>query len=369
MVLHLLLPGNSFGKMKNSSNSFCSSRSVLTAVAFQDHLVKSLSLQDPIKKNSQPSGRNTRKKTSTSRKTEAYSKRLECDKEYVLDAKAKPLTLAQKLGLVDAPPARLTDKEWRAVKSKSNDRKDSDQPCVICKEEFGTEDQVLLSCSHVFHKTCLQAFERFSGGKTCPMCRKEEYETRVIHEGRKLWQHKCAIKIQAAWRGYVIRSWYRKLRQTVPPNDPMLRKKFYEEKLHYITDRLVQSIENIEVESFLSEIDRSVEESRRVMRFVGEGCFKTMSETDWERVHEQAQDRFSSECPICFANLCSIEKHSSLDVEHNSVEAKNQKVRPVVLLSCSHVFHKKCLEAFEELSLNSSNICPVCRSPYYKKYF
>lgn len=51
---------------------------------------------------------------------------------------------AQKLGLVDAPPARLTDQEWQAVKSKSNDRKDSAEPCVICKEEFGTHDQVIV---------------------------------------------------------------------------------------------------------------------------------------------------------------------------------------------------------------------------------
>lgn len=343
---------------------------MLTAVALQDHLVKSLSLQDPIKRNlhSQTCVRNTQKKTSTTRKKKEAKLSLKSDKEYVLDPKAKPLTLAQKLGLIDAPPARLTDEEWQKVKIKSNDRMDSDQPCVICKQEFGTQDQVLLSCSHVFHRTCLQSFERFSsGGKTCPMCRKELYETRVIHEGRKLWQQKCAIKIQAAWRGYIVRSWYLKLRQSVPPNDPMLRKKFYEGKLHSITDRLVKSVENMEVEAFLSEIDKSVEESRRVMRFVGEGCFTTMSETDWERVHKQAQDRFSSECPICFINLC-LENHSSTDVHKCSLDEKDQKVRPAVLLSCSHIFHKKCLEAFEELSLNSANICPVCRSPYYKKY-
>ena len=54
---------------------------------------------------------------------------------------------AQKLGLVDAPIAPLTDKEWQDVKTKSNQRNDSDQPCVICKEEFGTQRQVrLLGC-------------------------------------------------------------------------------------------------------------------------------------------------------------------------------------------------------------------------------
>lgn len=31
--------------------------------------------------------------------------------------------------------------------------------------------QVLLSCSHVFHKACLSSFERFTGAKSCPLCR------------------------------------------------------------------------------------------------------------------------------------------------------------------------------------------------------
>ena len=43
-------------------------------------------------------------------------------------------------------------------------------------------------------QACLQAFERFSGRKTCPMCRKEQYQTRVIHEGAKQHRHMCATK-------------------------------------------------------------------------------------------------------------------------------------------------------------------------------
>ena len=38
-------------------------------------------------------------------------------------------------------------------------------------------------------------------------------------------------RIQAAWRGYIVRQWYRKLRETVPPKDPRLRRKFYEDKV------------------------------------------------------------------------------------------------------------------------------------------
>ena len=40
-----------------------------------------------------------------------------------------------------------------------------------------------------------------------------------------------SVRIQAAWRGFIVRQWYKKLRQTVPPKDPKLRKKFYEDKV------------------------------------------------------------------------------------------------------------------------------------------
>lgn len=59
---------------------------------------------------------------------------------------------AQKMGLVEAPPQLLTEAEWSTVKEASNRREDSLLPCVICKEDFGLQDQVLLSCSHVFHR-------------------------------------------------------------------------------------------------------------------------------------------------------------------------------------------------------------------------
>lgn len=39
------------------------------------------------------------------------------------------------------------------------------------------------------------------------------------------------FRIQAAWRGYVVRCWYKNLRKTVPPKDPKLRKKFYADKV------------------------------------------------------------------------------------------------------------------------------------------
>lgn len=142
-------------KMSERKSRKNTSSMALAAVALQDHMAHSLSLHDPLKKkkinHSLPvkNSRNLTSKEKCSRKDEDQKK------EYVLDPKPAPLTLAQKLGLVEAPEVLLSDKEWKEVKEKSNARQDSSQPCVICKEDFGLQQQVLLSCSHVFHRTCL----------------------------------------------------------------------------------------------------------------------------------------------------------------------------------------------------------------------
>jgi hypothetical protein len=67
---------------------------------------------------------------------------------YLLDFKYSNydiLSLAQKLGIVDAPEQLLSDKEWQEVKHQSNARLDSTQPCVICKEDFGIQQQVITT--------------------------------------------------------------------------------------------------------------------------------------------------------------------------------------------------------------------------------
>lgn len=51
-------------------------------------------------------------------------------------------------------------------------------------------------------------------------------------------------RIQAAWRGYVVRCWYMKLRETVPPTDPKLKKKFYASRVSLIQKYLFIAIIN-----------------------------------------------------------------------------------------------------------------------------
>ncbi|KAF6737686.1 RING finger protein 32 [Oryzias melastigma] len=176
------------------------------------------------------------------------------------------MIVAQKLGLVASPKERLTEEDWIEVKKRSLLREESAQPCTICREEFRLHPQVvLLSCSHVFHRTCLQAFERFSGRKRCPICRREQYETRVIHDAARLFRHQCAIRIQAHWRGYSARKSYREIRRTKCPKDKKLRRRFFEDRLQELNDSFVRYC-HTDTEDFLRDIDRSLSSSRQVFQ-------------------------------------------------------------------------------------------------------
>ncbi|EDO33138.1 predicted protein [Nematostella vectensis] len=361
----------------------------LTAVALQDHWARSLSLKDPVKKKINHSLPVAAKPRSTAARIKGGKgpETRESNKEYVLDPVPPPPTLAQKYGLVEAPEKLLSDTDWQSVKQQSNARLDSTLPCVICKEDFGNLQQVLLSCSHVFHRTCLEAFEKFSGKKCCPMCRKEKYQKRIIHEGAKQHRVKCVIRIQAAWRGYVLRSWYRKLRQTVAPKDPKLRQKFYENKdfvngppltpdsassddpkepLQWgpfvLQTHLSILASTATVDNLMSEINQSLASSRNIMSQIEGDCIKSpISSQEWEQARLKAVERCTTDCPICIMPL------AQQGLYNRETSACAGKHRPSVLLSCSHVFHMTCLQAFEEFTTSTKHVCPVCRATYQKR--
>ncbi|KAM4534080.1 RING finger protein 32 [Odontesthes bonariensis] len=345
-------------KRKNLKSK-ASNNLVNTSAAFQDHIIRSLlhpdfSLSDPLLRciRTTPIDPRAREKVKGRQRPDGQEER-----EYVIDPASPPLTLAQKLGLVASPGKRLTEDEWTQIKARSELQEESAQPCAICKEEFHLQPQVLLSCSHVFHRACLQAFERFSGRKSCPMCRRELYETRVIYDGSRLFRHKCAIRIQAYWRGYVARKWYTNVKKTKSPKDNKLRRKFFEEKLQELNDSFVRYC-HTDTEAFLSDIDRSLSSSRRVFQQLERKSVSEPRENDWDQIKSQVVQRGVWDCPICLTALCPPTESARLH---------HQQVRHTVLLSCSHLFHQPCLEAFEAFTTDSRPTCPLCRSAYHKK--
>ncbi|XP_052646551.1 RING finger protein 32 [Harpia harpyja] len=348
----------------------------VSAVALQDHIIHShqlqdLSLADPFKSRT----RNTKNiykpvnkemvravvDTGLRKKSTHHKNKEDAEKEYVLDPSPPQLTLAQKLGLVEPPSLPLTAEEWVKIKQRSIQHGDSVQPCAICREEFALQPQVLLSCSHVFHKACLKAFEKLTGKKSCPMCRKEQYQTRVIHDGARLFKIKSVLlgKPYFCYRCCFLQE-KKNLRKTVPSKDSKLRKQFFEKKVQQISNRLLSSY-NINLDEFFSEIDSSIAASRDVFQQL-EGKEILTSETDWEKIQMQAFRQEIFDCPICIMPL-SRTVHPACLFSDNS----NQFSQQTVVLSCSHLFHHTCLQAFEEFSLGERCICPLCRSCYQKK--
>lgn len=141
--------------LRNKGHSSKQDNLAVTAVALQDHIVHDLQLQNlsiadysktkvqKTENRSKSLKRNAKAIIDTGlKKTPQGGPKVEDpEKEYVLDPKPPPLTLAQKLGLFDPPPLPLSADEWDRVKQRSVEQGDSMQPCPICKEEFGLHPQ------------------------------------------------------------------------------------------------------------------------------------------------------------------------------------------------------------------------------------
>ncbi|DBA90567.1 TPA: RING finger protein 32 [Trebouxia sp. C0004] len=316
-------------------------------------------------------------------------------------------TLAQRHGLVKAPPPLLSEQQWLSMHAKSTSRQDSQHECSICCEHFGMEEQVLLSCSHVFHKQCITSFERFARSRCCPLCRTEAYQKRQVHDGKAAHRHRCAAQIQAAVRGFLARKWYRHLRRHLPPSNPCLTRKWAAEQLQDNTGRLLKEMAAAQdnLDSLFAELDVSLAQSRQVFSqvavnnstahvlaqrdsnavmlatssFAVDGQIAAEEATSelqvpayvhvgdplvadepesaaqlynhgiqWDAVIALALERGSTECAIC---LGALDRHGS---------------QGVAWLSCTHVYHVDCISLFEafEMSRGSQPSCPCCRAKY-----
>lgn len=73
-------------------------------------------------------------------------------------------------------------------------------------------------------------------------------------------------------------------------------------------------------------------------------------DASWQRALDEFLAREEQTCPICMGSL-----------------AKSRQ-QECTLLSCTHVFHTQCIEAFERFAASdggaSAPQCPVCRSEY-----
>ncbi|CAM9321601.1 unnamed protein product, partial [Hapterophycus canaliculatus] len=257
------------------------------------------------------------------------------------------VTFAQIRGLEEPPEPTLTPGEWSIVEAKALARGDEAAPCPICREAFRGESQVILSCSHVFHKACLSSFENFVRVKeerSCPLCRKVDYQKRATRQGAMAWRQLCARRLQCAYRRHRARQQYRVLlrrQYAAGLGNTLRRREFLTRQAAEGAGKLAAALERREdsIDRLLGELDRSLAFSRHVFGHTSatapvsagsatisgapggsrgnadgntraadlsseEPPGKEEKERLWTEAWRKAGDRGEDECPIC---MCPME--------------------------------------------------------------
>ena len=341
-------------------------------------------------------------------------------------------TLAQQRGLVPALPAPLTAAEWQEAEwnheFRDAQRGMVETDCAICMEHLGSRDQVILSCSHVYHAVCLGNFEKFTRriDRSCPLCRKANYQKKAYSPAQALLRKRSAVKIQSRFRRYWRQKSYNRMLQqhySAGKGDRGHAHNFFADRVTAVSDRLVDAVNHkaSAVDALLDEGNRALALSRSI--FAGMEDVAVPEETSssingieevdddpplsfrpsailvsdsvWRKARRKAEERGLSDCPICMASL----SRAGLNLPEQPSSSGNGKAntsdrtlstsspslqmtarspnhrRHVSLLSCTHVFHEACIEAFERFTRNDDGsshaamifTCPVCRSGYNRR--
>eukprot|EP00730_Choanoeca_flexa_P010076 TRINITY_DN15159_c0_g1_i1.p1 TRINITY_DN15159_c0_g1~~TRINITY_DN15159_c0_g1_i1.p1 ORF type:complete len:344 (+),score=24.41 TRINITY_DN15159_c0_g1_i1:2-1033(+) len=260
-------------------------------------------------------------------------------------------TLAEKLELVATKHlAPLSEDEWKCVRNRYVKRRRAQrlsQPeCAICQDVIGTRRQVLLSCSHSFHATCLRSIERYLGICRCPLCRTEDYQLYYINDGWHCARQMACVRIQSWWRGARTRRMYVAQLMSRYKRNRILAKQFAAQKMAKVSEGLERANQALqtEVDDFLASLDRDQASRAALMAQAHEQTMaKAASMVDWNSVRAIAEPRRADGCPICLQLL-------------------DQEQANGVLLRCSHVFHDACLQVVEKFKQEHEVlVCPVCR--------
>ncbi|KAI8998343.1 hypothetical protein BC832DRAFT_565523 [Gaertneriomyces semiglobifer] len=355
-------------KNKNTAqNRVGPSLTGLYSAALQDHFARALNLGPPsLSSVTFGHGRTTRRKFHRI----ATARTNDTEREVVLTAPSKPLTLAQKLKLVPCPKPNLSTCEWETVKQRYMDRCTSEADvfeCPICAEPL-YQNQVLLSCTHSFHRKCLHSYERHVGKRLCPLCREDKYEMRTVFVGKKRWMDAAATRIQKTYRMYRLRKRYLQQYISRPPSHPILLTKWHLDKLVQYTARVSSRIQDdtTAVETFLRDAEGTIGAARSVFHTEVPAAAKpnsqgrqeedTDAEVDWKTLLAKVDARIWDDCPIC---IMPLKRRPS------GRKRTERKPKKVTLLSCSHLIHSHCLNTLERFDNTLfHHVCPVCRAEY-----
>lgn len=122
-------------------------------------------------------------------------------------------------------------------------------------EGFKDGREVLLSCSHMFHRHCLSSFEIFmkSEERSCPVCRAIRYQKKITRLGSNAYEAVCSLIIQRTFRGYLARKEYYNIIKIYYDSGrggkSRQRTKFYERQLSTYLSRIDDDFQRNKIES------------------------------------------------------------------------------------------------------------------------
>ncbi|KAJ2995877.1 RING finger protein 32 [Globomyces sp. JEL0801] len=186
------------------------------------------------------------------------------DTDRVIETSNRPKGLAEKLGIIPTV-TKLNGADWNEIKKQAL-KGSSQQVCMICQEPYQLQEQILLSCSHLFHRTCFESYEKFIPNPMCPLCRQCNYEKLSTFDGRKQYIQQCAIKIQKNWRMIRDRRKYLKLMETHVPKERILYQKYCLKKIESCHDQLTTSLESSQsqFDDFIHQLDLTIEKNKQI---------------------------------------------------------------------------------------------------------
>ena len=339
------------------------------------------------------------------------------------------------------PPSRLTKAEWH-VAEMNHEVRDAkrgmdETSCAICMEKLSAGAQVILSCSHVYHSICFNNFERFTKRKMdrcCPLCRCANYQQKKYEPAQGLLRKRSAIRIQTLCRRYQTKVGFQTTLQqhySSGKGDRSRAHAFFAKRVNKVSAKLVEAMneKTSQVDALVNESDRALELSRSIFASLdqnprtnarhqldesehrrsgrsegspaeahggggtrdggGGGDNTGTGAFDWPNVRRAAENRGLNDCPICLrkfvvgddtsTNLAASPQAQS-PCSPSVPQSPNLSRTHVSLLSCTHVFHERCIENFENFTQKSGAsdsssttlfhvvyTCPVCRAGYNRK--
>lgn len=238
----------------------------------------------------------------------------------------------------------------------------------------------MLSCSHIFHKTCLQSFEKFvkAEARTCPLCRHRNYQKKLTVKGTEAHMKRCAILIQAYWRGHRARNAYRQMLKqyySTGRGDPIARRKFFQRELAICTASIEAETckRTAALDELMADMDRTIRENQQVngklfvlvidvrlsvvvlTRLLGQLATLLDHVASTNAAHQQRlRATYASESGRVDWDAVALNALRRCDDEVCAICMSGfRDGKAMSLLSCSHVFHTACISSFEQFNLHS----------------